>query len=138
MWGDLSRRFHGVLFLATPHRDTDDRQMLSGMLQSCGTSASIKDSHEPEPNTSVLQDIQNSFFTCAQDLRIYSIYGSVDKLVDGKRATLSMFSFTLPLTNKGLTEAQAPIKIPSGSTRIILLSPNSKARQIQAIYKSGT
>lgn len=93
---DLARRIHGVLFLATPHRDTEDRLMLSNILRSSGVSASRYDSMEPEPSTSVLQEINNGFFSCSQDIKLYSFYGNSDRIVDKRRAVMGKSSTSRP------------------------------------------
>lgn len=51
---------------------------------------------EPDPNTSVLQEINNSFYSCTQDLRIWSFYeNSTDPVVDRRRGTLGKQQYTL-------------------------------------------
>jgi hypothetical protein len=63
--------------------------MLNGILRSCAVAGSGQYSGEPEPNISVLQEINNSFFACSQNLQIYNFYGTFDQFVDRKRGTLS-------------------------------------------------
>lgn len=87
---ELVGRFYGLLFLSTPHRDTDDRRMLSDILRACNISSSRRDFVEPEPNTACLQEINNVFYSCSQGLQVYDFYGNTD-IVDRKRATLGIF-----------------------------------------------
>ena len=89
---DLGRRFHTVLFLATPHREAEDRQLLRSILRACNTSTTKSDALEPDPNSSVVREINDSFYACSQDLRIWSFYETnSDPLVNKRRATLGKY-----------------------------------------------
>jgi len=85
---ELGRGLHAVLFLATPHKDAEDRFMLRNLLQACNTSPALR-FIESELNSSVLKDINNSFLAYAQELKISSFYeGNADPIVDKRRATI--------------------------------------------------
>lgn len=87
---DMARRFHTILFLATPHREAEDHRMLQNILRACNTSASRSDLIDPDPNTSVAQEINNDFYAHSQDLAMWSFYEATgDPVVTKRRATLS-------------------------------------------------
>lgn len=87
---DIGRRFHTIIFLATPHREAEDHQMLQKVLRACNTSASRTDAIEPDPNTLVAQEINNDFYAYSQDLAIWSFYEATgDPAVTKRRATMS-------------------------------------------------
>ncbi|RMZ87067.1 hypothetical protein DV736_g5706, partial [Chaetothyriales sp. CBS 134916] len=92
---ELSRRFHTILFLATPHRDGNNRAMLLSILQSCNTSSKI-DYIDADPNTTVVQDINEHFYSNLQDLGIWSFFeGTSNPVVTRRQAALSKGSLIL-------------------------------------------
>lgn len=87
---DMARRFHSILFLATPHREAEDHRMLQNILRACNTSGLRSDLIDTDPNTSIAQEINNDFYAHSQDLAMWSFYeGTGDPVVTKRRATLS-------------------------------------------------
>lgn len=78
-----------MIFLATPHRDVEDRNMLRNILRDCNTQPRNAEVLEPDPNTSVLQEINDDFLSLSSGLRIYSFFEiSHAPTVDKRRALL--------------------------------------------------
>lgn len=85
---DLANRFHTILFLATPHRDVEDRDMLKRILRECNTEPASVEVLEPDPNTAVLKEINDEFLATHSGLRIYSFYEICHEPVVEKRRAL--------------------------------------------------
>lgn len=88
---DLANRCHAVLFLATPHQEAEDRYLLHNILQACNTNGLTlrPETIEPDPNTSVLREINLSFLKCSQGLKFWSFYEmSTNPVVDRRRGLM--------------------------------------------------
>ncbi|KAI9695527.1 MAG: hypothetical protein M1820_008540 [Bogoriella megaspora] len=109
---DFGRRFHTILFLATPHQEAGDHLMLRNILRACNTSTSRLDQIDPEPNTSTVQNINTNFYSYSQDLRIWSFFeAGSDVVVEKRRATIGGY---LLKASRSLYLRMLPLKLRVG------------------------
>jgi CheY-like chemotaxis protein len=71
---ELSRRFHALVFLATPHRGADDATMLSNILRASTANASRRYTADLAPNSSNVEHINENFRHHYHGARIWSFY----------------------------------------------------------------
>jgi hypothetical protein len=91
----VSRRFHTLFFLATPHRGADSATMLSNILRASMTNSPRGFISDLEPNSAAIEGINESFRHNYHGTRIWSFYETVPSFPNTNELVVEKHSSTL-------------------------------------------